>query len=223
MHRRTRLLALACALSTTLSPVVACAAGSTPVRPAYELDEIPRTISEGEQLPCEREQLPLVTYKGELLKYQKPFRAHPAFLNQLRAFEHIVQEVAVRHYGRAPKRIVHMGGYVCRPMRRYSTWVSEHAMGNAIDIAGFDFAPVPKRDPAGAALPKKLRGGFEVRVQKHWTAQGDNAAHAAFLRDLAQAVIDRPDVFHVVLGPAWPGHHNHFHLDHAPYRVVEVF
>jgi len=36
-------------------------------------------------------------------------------------------------------------------------------------------------------------------------------------------LIGRQDLFRVVLGPAWPGHHNHFHLDFAPYRVVEVF
>lgn len=224
----SRLVAVACVLSSVMAPLMACASGSAPVpgpAPAlsYELDGLPRTLDVGEQLPCERSALPLVTYKGELLKYHKPVRVHPAFLPQLRAFEQIVQEVALRHYGRAPRRIVHLGAYACRRMRRYPTWVSEHAIGNAIDVAGFDFAPLPARDPAPTGLPKKLRGAFEVRLEKHWTAEGPNAAHAGFLRALAQAVIDRPDVFHVILGPAWPGHHNHFHLDHAPYRVVEVF
>ena len=46
---------------------------------------------------------------------------------------------------------------------------------------------------------------------------------AADLADLARRVIARPEVFRTVLGPAYPGHHNHFHLDCAPYRVVEVF
>jgi hypothetical protein len=69
-----------------------------------------------------------------------------------------------------------------------------------------------------------LRAGFEVRIDNHWNAtRGTGAAHSAFLRDLARRVIDRLDIFRTVLGPAYPGHRNHFHLDCAPYRVVEVF
>ena len=72
--------------------------------------------------------------------------------------------------------------------------------------------------PAAAQVPPQ-----EVRLERHWDGTGKNAPHAAFLRALAERIIARPDIFHVVLGPAWPGHKNHFHLDHAPYRVVEVF
>jgi hypothetical protein len=108
-------------------------------------------------------------------------------------------------------------------MRLYPTWVSEHALGNAIDIAGFDFGPAARGAELPSTLPQPLRRAFQVRLLTHWNAQGAAQTHSRFLRALAGAVIARPDVFHVVLGPAWPGHKNHFHLDHAPYRVVEVF
>jgi hypothetical protein len=202
--------------------LLALASPSLAAEPAYPLDDISRTLAPGEKLPCARGELELVSYRGERLRYQKPLRIHPAFKAQLSAFEALVEEVAIEHYGRAPRRIVHLGSYACRTMRRYPDWVSEHALGNALDVAGFDFGPLP-RGAARSDLPRPLMRAFEVRLERHWEATGKNAPHAAFLRALAERVIARPDIFHVVLGPAWPGHKNHFHLDHAPYRVVEVF
>jgi hypothetical protein len=199
------------------------AAESAPAAADAALERQPRVLAEGAPLPCERTTPELVRYGGEHLRYQKPLQVHPQFRARLPAFEQLVRELAERHYGRAPKRIVHLGAYSCRRMRRYPTWVSEHALGNAIDIAGFDFAPLPRKLAVPAGLPRALRGAFEVRLERHWTATGAGTPHAKFLRELAQALIDRPDLFSVVLGPAWPGHHNHFHLDRAPYRVVEVF
>lgn len=217
---RLRSALLALLALTTLSPGVA--RGGGPARDAYPLDDQPRTLDQGAPLPCEASGLPLVRYQGDSLRYQKPLRVHPAFRPQLAAFEQIVAEVARQHYGRVPTQIVHLGGYSCRRMRRYPTWVSEHALGNAIDVAGFDFAPARKEERLAGQAPA-LRRAFSVRLEKHWRARGAGEPHSRFLRALAQALIDRPDVFHVVLGPAWPGHHNHFHLDHAPYRVIEVF
>lgn len=189
----------------------------------YPLDRVPRVLEPGDPLPCEAGDLELVSYKSERFRYQKPVRVHPAFAERLPVFEAIVEEVARRYYGRAPRRIVHLGAYACRVMRRYPDWVSEHALGNAIDIAGFDFGPMSRATALPEAAPKALRRAFSVRLEKHWTASGAGAVHAAFLRELATRLIERPDLFPVVLGPAFPGHKNHFHLDHAPYRVVEVF
>ena len=127
-------------------------------------------------------------------------------------------------YGRAPRTLVHLGTHNCRRMRRYPDWVSEHALGNAIDLAGFDFGPLARGASLPEGLPRALRRGFSVRLEQHWNAaRGAGAVHRRFLRVLAAKLIERRDLFHVVLGPAWPGHHNHFHLDSAPYRVVEVF
>jgi hypothetical protein len=193
-------------------------------RPAAgALEALPRTLPPGAPLPCEGAHLPLVRYSGEHLHYQKPLQVHPQFGAHLPAWEALVSELATRHYGRPPRRIVHLGGFSCRRMRRYPDWVSEHALGNAIDVAGFDFAPLARGQTLPAGLPRALRGAFQVRLERHWNGRGANAPHAEFLRALARALIARPDLFSVVLGPAWPGHKNHFHLDRAPYRVVEVF
>ena len=193
----------------------------SPANQGYPLDEIPRALEPGTRLPCLSGDIPLVNYRGEHLRYQKPVRIHPAFRAQLAAFEALVSEVALAHFGRVPDRIVHLGSYNCRVMRRYPSWVSEHALGNAIDIAGFDFAPLARKHRSYASLAPKLRGAVRVRVEQHWNAKGAQAPYAAFLHDLARKIAERPDVFHVVLGPGYPGHHNHFHLDHAPYRVVD--
>ncbi len=210
-----RALALLLGLALLCSPL--------PAQAAYPLDEVARVLDASEPMPCERGSAELVNYSGQELRYQKPLRVHPAFRAQLATFEQMVKELAEVHYGRAPKRIVHLGSYNCRRMRRYPTWVSEHALGNAIDIAGFDFGPLAKGMHAPADMPRSMTRAFNVRMEKHWDAQGTAAWHAAFLRTLARQIIERPDVFRVILGPAFPGHKNHLHLDHAPYRVVEVF
>lgn len=190
--------------------------------PSYPLDNIARVLADGEDLPCANQQL--VVYRGTTIEMSKPARVHPAFAPKIAELEQIVAEVAMPIYGRAPRTLVHLGTHSCRRMRLYPDWVSEHALGNAIDVAGFDFGPLPKDAVAPSDLARSLKRGFSVRLEQHWKAQrGAGAAHSVFLRALALRLIDRPDLFRVVLGPAWPGHHNHFHLDFAPYRVVEVF
>jgi hypothetical protein len=193
--------------------------GRRAVADQYALDALPRTLRPGEALPCASGTVPLISYRGAQVRYQKPVRIHPAFEGQLRAFEAIVADLAVSHYGRAPRRLVHLGGFNCRVMRLYPDYVSEHALGNAIDLAGFDFAPLARRDARGADLSPALRGAFQVRIATHWQAKG--SAHAAFLRALAAELARRPEIFRVLLGPGYPGHHNHLHLDHAPYRLVD--
>ena len=205
-----------------LSALVLCVPNAGAAPPALELASLPRVLSPGQALPCRG--LPLVRHRaprGELgLRYSKPLRVHRAFAPRLRAFEALVIELARTHYGRAPRRIVHLGGYNCRRMRRYPNWVSEHALGNAIDIAGFDFGPLRRSDDKRAGVP---RGSFQVRVRSHWKSQrGRDALHAAFLHGLTRRLIERRDIFSGVLGPGWPGHHDHLHLDAAPYRTVEV-
>jgi hypothetical protein len=188
----------------------------------YPLDNVQRMLPRDQPLPChEFEQ---VTYRGDLLRYARPVRVHPAFRERLRAFEQVVVDTAVAHYGRAPQKVLHLGTLNCRRIRLYPDWLSEHALGNAIDVAGFSFAPLSRKAELPAGLPRALRGCFEVTVEKHWSAtRGAGAVHSAFLRDLAQRLIDRTDIFRAVLGPAWPGHKNHLHLDCAPFRMIEVF
>jgi hypothetical protein len=187
----------------------------------YPLDAQPRVLPPHSKLPCD---VPLATYRGEHVRFSSAARVYPAFVDKLRAFEAVLVEQAVAHYGRAPRVVVHLGTQSCRRMRLYPDWVSEHALANAIDVAGFDFGPLPAKASVPEGLPRALRYGFSVRIDKHWHARGAvGELHSRFLHDLAHALIARPDIFRVVLGPAYPGHKNHFHLDYAPYRVVEVF
>ena len=189
---------------------------------SYPLDAIPRVLEHGQELPCGHAEL--VSYRGSRMRLGKPGRVHPAFVAKLEGLEAIIETTAREVYGRAPTKLVHLGTQACRRMRRYPTWVSEHALGNAIDLAGFDFGPLPRSERVPDGVPAALRRAFSVRVDAHWNGTGGVASvHARFLRTLAARLIARPDLFRCVLGPAYPGHHNHLHLDFAPYRVVEVF
>jgi hypothetical protein len=61
-------------------------------------------------------------------------------------------------------------------------------------------------------------------VRSHWKAgHPPTAPHSRFLRELARRTIARRDLFHVLLGPSYPGHQSHFHFDCAPFRMVDVF
>lgn len=188
--------------------------------PGYPLDEVSREIPATGKVTCP--DVPKVTYRGDVIPYQKPVVVYEGFRDHLVRFEELVRDTAIEVYGRAPKKIRHLGTYNCRRIRRWPTFLSEHAMANAIDIEGFDFGPAGASVPEG--LPKALRKGFEVRLEKHWDAdRGVAAQHARFLKLLAQRVIEDEGLFRVILGPAEPGHGNHFHLDMAPWRIVNVF
>ncbi len=140
----------------------------------------------------------------------------------LRRFESIAAKVAMEVYGRVPSKIVHAGTYNCRRIRRYPDLLSEHGIGNAIDVKGFDFSRA-KTDAEKAANPeKRLRRAFSVRLDKDWNqTKGVAKKHARFLRRLTEELL-REDVFRVLLGPAYPGHQDHFHFDLAPYRLVQL-
>jgi hypothetical protein len=207
------LAALACADSQADSPQ---ALG------AYPLDSIPRELRAGKQAPCYPEGL--LTYAGELIPYSKPVRVHRAFRPALRELERLAISTAQEIYGRAPQQLLEMGAYRCREESRSRRLLSEHALGNALDVAGFRFGPLPEGETLSHGLPESLQQGFDARIDQHWDARsGAGEVHRDFLRTLARRVIERPDLFSVVLGPAYPGHKNHLHLDRAPYRLVAVF
>jgi hypothetical protein len=163
----------------------------------------------------------LIDYRGEKLSYGGPVRVHPAFAERLRRFEAIAAEVGVEVYGRAPTKVRHFGTYSCRNARSRSQRLSEHALGNAIDVAGFDFGPASKQQRA--ALPAAQRLGFQVRVDKHFNATKGELAllHREFLRRLV-ARLERDAAFRVLLGPNHVGHENHFHFDMSPWFYYDV-
>jgi hypothetical protein len=144
-------------------------------------------------------------------------------VDRLVRFEGLVVEVAEEIYGRAPARLRHVGAYSCRPTRQRSQRLSEHALGNAIDVIGFDFARAPRARALAAGLPSKLSQPFRVRVAEHWAPRDAGAvaaAHARFLHTLAARLGDRSDVFRGMIGPSRRDHADHFHLDMSPWRYV---
>jgi hypothetical protein len=171
----------------------------------YALDGFARRGCLGEEM---------ISYSGEVIAFASPVRVNPHFADRLRAFERVVETVAIEVYGRSPARLVHMGAYACRTTAGGGS-LSEHALGNAIDLAGFDFAPVP--GGAGAAEP--FAGAFRVRVLDHWFAvDGFALEHRRFLHLLVDRLIDHPEIFRRIIGPPTALHHDHLHLDMGPSR-----
>jgi hypothetical protein len=91
-------------------------------------------------------------------------------------------------------RIEHYGSYSCRRMYGSNTgrW-SEHATGNAIDIAGF-----------------VLADGRRITVARDWNGEGDEAAF------LHRAREEGCGIFGTVLSPDYnAAHADHLHFDQA--------
>ncbi len=109
--------------------------------------------------------------------------------------EKVVQPTAQARFGQTVAQIDTMGSYSCRGMNNQpGAKVSEHAFGNAIDIAGF-----------------RLADGRRITVVRDWT-RGDEQDQA-FLRDVHAGACE---TFTTVLGPgANVFHYNHIHVDLA--------
>ena len=187
----------------------------------YALDSYSRQIPSKGKIPCPN--IPLETYRGTHYGYTKPIRVHKAFKERLIVFEELVVEVAKEIYGRAPSRIKHSGGYTCKRIGGYPNLLSEHSFGNALDISRFYFDPQKPTEVATDALPAHLKKAFVVQIYSHWNQSKKNGGlHQKFLHTVAKRMIER-DLFRVQLGPAFPNHKDHFHLDMAPYRLVSIF
>jgi hypothetical protein len=187
-------------------------------REPYVLDEIPRRLAPGDRVDCES--VPLVTYRGSGVRYARPVRIHPAFEARLSRFETVVRETAISVYGRPPSRIEHAGTFACRSVRGRNERLSEHALGNAIDVSGFRFGPASRAERAAmpAELPARLRWGFGVRIDRDWEGDGAiRSIHRRFLATLTERLRDEP-IFRGMIGPRHPRHRNHLHLDAGPYR-----
>lgn len=105
-----------------------------------------------------------------------------------------VQPAAHELLGSRVARIEHFGAYSCRRMygRETGRW-SEHATGNALDIAAF-----------------LLDDGRRIAVRADW---GGNDAEAVFLHRVRDEACE---VFGTVLSPDYnAAHADHLHLDQA--------
>ena len=188
---------------------------------AYPLDELSREISPKGPVKCPK--IPTIKYPGEHVKYHKPVTIHPAFKERLARFELLVKEVGIEVYGRAPVKMKHLGTYNCRRIGGYPNLLSEHSFANGIDIASFIFPKLKRDEALKEGLPKSLRRAFTVDMLKHWNAKRTaKGLHQRFLHRLGRRLIDSK-IFRVMLGPSFPGHKNHFHLDVAPYELISIF
>jgi hypothetical protein len=111
---------------------------------------------------------------------------------------HVVIPAAEKYFGQKVSRIEAFGSYSCRRVNNEKTgrW-SEHATGDAIDIAGFTLAD-----------------GSTVMVEGDFN---QNSVKGRFLHE----VRDRGcDLFSATLSPDYnAAHHNHFHFDMGLYTI----
>lgn len=220
-------------VTTTLR---ASAAGSTPVErdvpaawtwlgfnrlrgDAYPLDDVARRLEPKTRVQCDPKAL--TAYNGTSVAYAGQVLVDPAFVERLKRFEEVVVEVSQEVYGRAPAKLIHAGAYSCRTSRNRTTRISEHALGNALDVVGFSFNGVSKAQRE--ATPALARGYFRVSVSQHWNAERSEVGrlHRHFLRTLADRVVDA-GVFRVALGPSHPGHSDHLHFDMSPWTYTNL-
>jgi hypothetical protein len=123
-----------------------------------------------------------------------------ALASRLDDFEReVVQPLAVAELGRRVVSIDHLGSFSCRAIHESGS-LSQHALGRAIDVAGF-----------------RLSDATTVSVEHDWSEPGPKRL---FLRHLARRACD---YFSVVLTPdSNAEHYNHIHLDIGPERLCSV-
>jgi hypothetical protein len=104
-----------------------------------------------------------------------------------------VQPASYRYFGRPVVAIEQIASYGCRGRNGNSYGhISEHAFGNALDIAGF-----------------RLAGGDEITVVRGWWK--GSPRERAFLQAVFSGACAE---FYTVLGPGADSHHyNHIHVD----------
>lgn len=187
----------------------------------YPLDSVDRALSGDAAVSCP--DVELVTHPGTLVRFSPPAQVVAPFTEKLTRLEDALSSVAVEIYGRTPRRILNAGAYACRAVDRRPGRRSEHALGNAVDVSGFEFGPYVAAatdggDAAAQVLPSpSLRRSFTVRVARHYHAKSQQSeVHATFLRRLLEELEARR-VFRSIIGPGHPGHDDHFHFDYAPW------
>jgi hypothetical protein len=174
----------------------------SPPRTPYPLDDFPRSAELARE-GCP--DVPLVDHVGEPIAWRPLFRVHPVFVPSVRALEAAIAETAREIYGRSPVRLLSASGYRCTTVRGRPERISEHALGNAIDLRGIE-----------------LDDGEPITVRDHWhTAEGADPVHARFFRTLVVRVIER-GLFRGIIGPPDPDHMDHLHFDQGPSSFVDV-
>jgi hypothetical protein len=182
---------------------------------SYALDAVTRDVPpKGSAPACPKEDL--VTYRGTNLRYDAPVTVHRAFPDRLARFETIAKEVGIEVFGRAPKTLHSGGAFACRTTKS-GRYLSEHALGNALDVEGFSFEPIAKNDlgvftAKGGTLDARARGAVRVRVGSAWR-DGGSPLEKQFFARLLERLRAEDDVFRAMIGPPDPSHVGHLHFD----------
>jgi hypothetical protein len=202
-------------VTASTSPQTPAPPGSSP---PYALDGVSRLLASS-SAGCSTKDL--LSYFGTELRFGGVVVVNPAFRQRLQRFEEIVNDAAVATYGRRPLLIRHRGAFACRSRRGQPALLSEHALGNAIDVSGFDFGPATGGDSVPAGTPPVA---FSVSVAHHWqNDQGEESQrHPRFLRSVVARLLARGDVFRGIITPADAAHTDHFHFDMAPRNHVRL-
>jgi Extensin-like protein C-terminus len=137
------------------------------------------------------------------LSVEKPVTIDCSMIPALEAWlADVVQPIAQARFGSSVTGIDAFGGYSCRSVDNISgARLSEHAFGNAIDIAGF-----------------RLVDGREVSIVRDW--KRTDTQESTFLHEIHAGACQH---FTTVLGPgADVFHYNHFHLDLAMHGSTDA-
>lgn len=138
-----------------------------------------------------------INLEQSLYPYSAPVKGQCALIAALILWEkQVLSKAAQKYFDSDIKRINHYGMFSCRNVRG-SSRRSQHAVANAIDIAGFTF-----------------QNGKTVSVQNHWDKE---TIEGLFLQDIHNGACR---IFSTVLGPDYNRlHADHFHLDLGPYSI----
>jgi len=142
-----------------------------------------------------------VEITGSAIPYTRPTKVTcPVAVGLYLWQRDVVIPAARRHFNQRVSDINHYGSYSCRMRNSRAGRVpSEHATGNAIDIAGF-----------------RLADGRNVTVLDGWHGDADERA---FLREVRDGACR---IFRLTLSPdSDAAHKNHFHFDMGRWNLCE--
>lgn len=139
---------------------------------------------------------------GVSLSHSRALLAPPATLSCPMALalvtfeEDVIQPTALKYFGRRAAVVRHWGGYSCRGRSSDARRLSQHGLGQAIDLAEFD-----------------IEDGPRISVKADWR---DAGPRGRFLREIARRACGP---FSVVLTPSNDAaHRDHLHFDIGPER-----
>jgi len=161
---------------------------------SYQIPVIPASAG-----PCQID-TPIRAY-GLSIRWNQPATMSCVLGDVLMRFEsEVVEPDAINILGKPVVSERNLGAYSCRVEASSRHVMSQHALGRAIDLAGWTLAD-----------------GSRVDVEKDWT---DRGPRGRFLHAVAEGACH---YFSVVLTPSTnPLHHDHFHLDIGPDHLCSI-